>query len=94
MISESTILGNMAECTREYKKLELMFKESDQKMEKDLSRMEGKLDSTLVNIRTLINAITIQPKEIKKSDDHERAFEHVPWLAKSGFFIQESSSSS
>ena len=47
MVSELMILGNMAKGTREYKKLELMFKENDQKMKNDLFRTEKKRDSTL-----------------------------------------------
>ena len=65
MISEPTILDNMIEGTQKFKKLKLMLKESDQKMENDLSKMEEKLDLALTKIRTLINDIAIQHNEIK-----------------------------
>ena len=46
--------------------LESMYKESDQKWETTISRIEGKLDSTLVEIKALINGITLQNNKIRR----------------------------
>ena len=57
----------MAEGTREYKRLESMLKESDQKREKDLarvegglSRVEGRLDTALEELKSMMNGMTLQ----------------------------------
>ena len=42
-----------------------MLKESDRKREKDLSKVEDRLDSALVEIKALNNGITIQLNEIQ-----------------------------
>ena len=46
--------------------LESMYKESDQKWETTISRIEGKLDSALVEIKALINGITLQNNKIRR----------------------------
>ena len=55
----------MAEGPQDYKRLEVMLKESDRKREKDLSKVEDRLDSALVEIKALNNGITIQLNEIQ-----------------------------
>ena len=61
----------MAEGTRDYKRLKAMLKELDQKREKDMLRVEGRLDAAvegvdarldaaLAEIKTLINGMTMQ----------------------------------
>ena len=55
----------MAEGTRDYKRLESILKKKDQKREKDLSRVKGRLDTVLAEIKALINGITTQYNEIK-----------------------------
>ena len=62
MVSEKSIHGNT---TKGYTKLELILKESDQKMKKYLSRIEGKLDTALTEIKALINGMALQFNEIK-----------------------------
>ena len=52
----------MAKGTCEYKKLEGMLKEIDQKCEQDLVRVEGRLNATLEEIKALINDTTLQKK--------------------------------
>ena len=51
----------MAEGTREYKRLEGMLKEFDQKMEKDIARV----DAILKEIKAMINGMTFQQNEIR-----------------------------
>ena len=55
----------MADGTCEYKKLEGMLKEIDQKREQDLVRVEGRLDATLEEIKALINDTTLKKNEIQ-----------------------------
>ena len=63
----------MAEGMRDYKRLEGMLKESDQKRDKDiarvensLARVEGKVDAVLEEIKSLINGMTIQNNDLRK----------------------------
>ena len=49
----------MVERTCDYKRLETILKEVDQKREKDLSLVEGRLDVALKEINALINGMTI-----------------------------------
>ena len=65
LVSESKILGNMAEGTHDYKRLESMFKESDQKRKNDLLRVECHLGLALAEIKSLINGIMLQLNEIR-----------------------------
>ena len=54
----------MAEGTRDYKRLERMFKDlkdCDQKREKDLARM----DAALEDIKVLINGLTLQYNDLR-----------------------------
>ena len=44
----------MEEGTIDYKRLELMLKESDKKWEKDLFRIEGKLDAVVAEIKVFL----------------------------------------
>ena len=57
MASEVEILG-MGEG------LESMLKESDQKWERDLARIEGKLEVVLEEMKSLIHGMTLQNNEI------------------------------
>ena len=50
---------------KDYKRLEDMLKNSDQKREKDLARVEGKLDAVLEEIKALIIGTTIHHNEIR-----------------------------
>ena len=57
----------MAEGTRDYKRLESMLKECEQKREKDLarvegdlSRVEGRLDTALEELKSMMNGMTLQ----------------------------------
>ena len=49
----------MVEGTHKYKRLKGMLKETDQKCEKDLERVESKLDTALKEIKALINGVTL-----------------------------------
>ena len=56
----------MAKGTREYKRLESMFNESDQKREKDLARVERglskveeRLDIVLEELKSMMNGMTM-----------------------------------
>ena len=51
----------MVEGTREYKKLECMIKEVDQRREKDSAR----IDVTLEEIKAMINGLTMQHNEMR-----------------------------
>ena len=51
----------MAEGTREYKRLEGVIKECDQKRERDIARV----DATLEEIKAMINGMTIQYNDIR-----------------------------
>ena len=58
----------MAEGTRDYKRIESMLKElkdSDQKQEKELFRVEGRLDAALDEIKAMINGVTLQCNDIR-----------------------------
>ena len=54
----------MAEGTRDYKILELMLQESDQRWERNLARIEGKLEVALEEIKSLIHGMSLQNNEI------------------------------
>ena len=58
------VLAIMAEGTRDYKLLKLMLKESDQRWERDLARIEGKLEAALEEIKSLIHRMSLQNNEI------------------------------
>ena len=64
LVSEPKNLGNMEEGIHDYKRLELMLKESDQKRKNYLSRVECRLGLALVEIKSLINGIMLQHNEI------------------------------
>ena len=55
----------MTKGTRDYKRLESMLKENDQKREKDLARVEARLDTTLEDIKSLIHGIIVQHNELR-----------------------------
>ena len=62
----------MAEGTRDYNRLESMLKESEQKRDKkitrvdgSLARVKGRLDATLEEIKSLIQGMTLQNNELK-----------------------------
>ena len=62
----------MVEGTRDYKRLEGMLKESDQKRDKDIARVEnslarvkGRVDAVLEEIKSLINGMTLQNNDLK-----------------------------
>ena len=54
----------MAEGTRDYKILKLMLQESDQRWERNLARIEGKLEVALEEIKSLIHGMSLQNNEI------------------------------
>ena len=64
LVSEPEIL-NMAKGMSDYKRLELMLKENDKKWEKNLLKVERIIDVALEEIKSLINGMTLQYKEIK-----------------------------
>ena len=62
----------MVEGICDYKRLKGMLKESDQKWDKDLIRVEnslarvdGRVDATLEEIKSLINGMTLQNNDLK-----------------------------
>ena len=59
MVSERVILGSMAEGTRDFKKLEGMIKEVDQRREKDSAR----IDAALEEIKAMIHGLVRQHNE-------------------------------
>ena len=58
------VLAVMAEGTKDYKLLKLMLQESDQRWERDLARIEGKLEAALEEIKSLIHRMSLQNNEI------------------------------
>ena len=69
----------MVEGTQDFKRLESMLKEVDQKKEKDLSiiemrlekdllRLKGKINSVFAKIKALINGITLQHNGIQSQE--------------------------
>ena len=58
----------MAEGTRDYKRLETMIKDlkdNEQKRDKELSRVEGKVDAAMEEIKTMMSGMTIQYNDIR-----------------------------
>ena len=55
----------MTEGIQDYKRLEGMLKESEQKREKDLAMVKGRVDAALEETKSLINGMTVQHNEIK-----------------------------
>ena len=61
----------MAEGTRDYKRLESMLKECEQKRENDLAKVEGRVNAALEEIKTLINGMTLQHNEIRNQMNNQ-----------------------
>ena len=62
----------MVEGMCDYKRLEGMLKENDQKRDKDIARVEnslarvkGRVDAALEEIKSLINGMTLQNNDLK-----------------------------
>ena len=78
----------MTEGTHDYKKLESMLKEVEQKrekdlariegiLEKDMSKVEGRLDAAVTEIKALINGITFQCNELRTQMNNRDNGSHV-----------------
>ena len=70
----------MVKGTREYKRLEGMLKENEQKRDKDLSkvensiaRVEGRLDAALEEIKALINGMALQKNDLRTQFANQEA---------------------
>ena len=67
----------MVEGMCDYKRLGGMLKESDQKRDKDIARVEnslarvkGRVNAALEEIKSLINGMTLQNNDLRKQINH------------------------